>query len=105
MHLSKTVVETRLGDETRVGVWHHQIRWHAIRVSRGAYVGLTVTNATLWAGAPGGSPSAWAPPIPLRDLWGFAVWVVGSTVHRRGKLLPHEAIDLRDVNQSRVLIH
>ncbi len=120
VHLSKTVVETRLGEETWSGIWHHQLRWHrTIRVSRGAYVGLPVTNATLWAlvamcagvwwlAAPlmaarmsmavvAGwrvlrSPLAirMVPLVPLRDLWGFAVWVVGlggSTVRWRGRIL------------------
>ena len=120
VHLSKTVVETRLGEETWAGIWHHQVRWHrTIRVSRGAYVGLPVTNATLWALIALCSGAWWlaaplmaarismalvagwrvlrsplavrlAPLIPLRDLWGFAVWVVGlvgSSVRWRGKLL------------------
>ncbi len=120
VHLSKTVVETRLGEETWSGIWHHQVRWHrTIRVSRGAYVGLPITNASLWAliaicsgawflAAPlmaarmsmaivAGwrvlrSPLAirMAPLVPLRDLWGFAVWIAGLTgwtVRWRGKVL------------------
>ena len=120
VHLSKTVVETRLGEETWSGIWHHQVRWHrTIRVSRGAYVGLPVTNATLWALIAFCAGAWWiaapvmaarmsmalvagwrvlesplalrlAPLIPLRDLWGFAVWcagLTGSTVRWRGRLL------------------
>ncbi len=120
VHLSKTVVETRLGEVTWSGIWHHQVRWHrTIRVSRGAYVGLPVTNASLWAlvaiCAGAGMLAAplmaarmsmavvvgWrvlrsplairmAPLVPIRDLWGLAVWVVGltgSTVRWRGKVL------------------
>ena len=120
VHLSKTVVETRLGEVTWGGIWHHQVRWHrTIRVSRGAYAGLPVTNASLWALAAICAGAWWlaapllaarmsmaivagwrvlrsplalrmAPLIPLRDLWGFAVWVAGvrgSAVWWRGKLL------------------
>lgn len=120
VHLSKTVVETRLGEESWSGIWHHQVRWHrTIRVSRGAYAGLPVTHASTWAlvfaccgyfGLAMGllavrmsmafasgwlvlrSPLAWrlAPLIPLRDLWGTAVWLAGltgSTVRWRGRLL------------------
>ncbi len=120
VHLSKTVVETRLGEDTWSGIWHHQVRWHrTIRVSRGAYVGLPVTNASFWAlvavcagawwlAAPllgariaMGIVAGWrvlrsplalsmAPLIPLRDLWGFAVWIAGltgATVRWRGRVL------------------
>jgi ceramide glucosyltransferase len=120
VHLSKTVVETRLGEETWSGIWHHQVRWHrTIRVSRGAYVGLPVTNASLWSLAALLAGAWWlaaplmaarmsmavvagwrvlrsplalrmAPLVPLRDLWGFAVWLAGltgSTVRWRGKYL------------------
>jgi ceramide glucosyltransferase len=109
VHLSKTVVETRLGEETWSGIWHHQLRWHrTIRVSRGAYVGLPVTNASLWALIALGAGAWWlaapliaarismavvagwrvlgsplairmAPLVPFRDLWGFAVWAAGLT--------------------------
>ncbi|MEZ5355481.1 MAG: glycosyltransferase [Bryobacteraceae bacterium] len=109
VHLSKTVVETTLGDgATWSGVWNHQLRWaRTIRVSRGAYAGLPVTFATLWALAALATPglallggltlaarfavaiaAGWgilgsrlvlfyAPFIPLRDLWGVAIWAAG----------------------------
>jgi ceramide glucosyltransferase len=109
VHLSKTVVETRLGEETWSGIWHHQLRWHrTIRVSRGAYVGLPVTNASpvgldrsgRWRLVAGGAADRrpnidgrcrrlarprvalairMAPLVPFRDLWGFAVWAAGLT--------------------------
>ena len=48
--LSDVVVETHLGGGWRQ-VWAHQVRWaRTIRVSRfGGYLGLPITNATLWA--------------------------------------------------------
>ncbi len=91
-----------------------------IRVSRpSGYYGYAVTHATLWAAIAFASGSIWAgamalglriiagvcigrgilqdrnalllfPLIPLRDLFGFAVWVAGlfgSTVVWRGQLL------------------
>lgn len=107
VHLSKTVVETRLGEETWSGIWHHQLRWcRTIRVSRGAYVGLPVTFASLWALVALAAGLWWlaaplfaarismaltagwralrsplvlrmTPLIPARDLWGAAVWAAG----------------------------
>ncbi len=105
--LSDVVVETHLGGGWRQ-VWQHQVRWaRTIRVSRfGGYLGLPVTNATLWAvvAAGRGRPdlgigllvirlvmafaSGWGVLrsrdvlylwwlIPARDLFGFAVWLVG----------------------------
>ncbi|MEZ5404434.1 MAG: bacteriohopanetetrol glucosamine biosynthesis glycosyltransferase HpnI [Bryobacteraceae bacterium] len=82
VHLSRTVVETTLGDATWEGVWRHQVRWaRTIRVSRGAYVGLPVTFATVWAlaawlGAPGLRDLA-AGLIALRMAVAFAAgWIV-----------------------------
>jgi ceramide glucosyltransferase len=48
--LSGVIVETHLGGDWR-HVWEHQVRWaRTIRVSRfGGYLGLPLTNATLWA--------------------------------------------------------
>jgi ceramide glucosyltransferase len=114
VHLSKTVVETSLGGPDWSGAWSHQVRWaRTIRVSRGAYAGLPVTFATLWAlaaaiAAPQLRPLAalllaarfaaallagwtvlrsrvvllYAPLIPLRDLWGVAVWAAGLAGNR-----------------------
>ena len=109
VHLSTVVVETSLQGESWRGVWRHQIRWHrTIRVSRGAYVGLPVTMATLWALAAACAGlwqiaagllavrmtmaifAGWVvlrSPlvarywwlIPFRDLWGAAVWAAGLT--------------------------
>ncbi len=120
VHLSTVVVETNLRGDSWKGVWDHQVRWHrTIRVSRGAYVGLPVTMATVWALAAacaglwwtaagllairmtmalcagGGvlrSPlvARWWWLVPLRDLWGAAVWGVGlfgSTVQWRDQEL------------------
>jgi ceramide glucosyltransferase len=104
--LSDAVVETNLGAGTWSDVWKHQTRWsRTIRVSRPAgYFGYLVTQATFWcivaacAGAwrlalaglivrliaAGCSLSAlgerWAGKIalvPLRDLFGLAVWFAG----------------------------
>jgi len=105
--LSDVVVETHLGGGWRQ-VWQHQVRWaRTIRVSRfGGYLGLPITNATLWAvvALAGGRPdlgialfvirlmmalaSGWGVLrsrdvlrlwwlVPARDLFGFAVWIVG----------------------------
>jgi ceramide glucosyltransferase len=117
-HLSTTVVETHLQAPTWRAVWHHQVRWHrTIRVSRGGYIGLPLTNASLWgiAALLTGAPVAgtallimriiaaltagigvlrcpltvrWFWLIPLRDLFGVAVWLgglFGSTVQWRGE--------------------
>jgi ceramide glucosyltransferase len=118
--LSDVVVDTHLGGGWRQ-VWRHQVRWaRTIRVSRfGGYLGLPVTNATLWAlvAMAGGRwdlgiallairlamafASGWgvlrSPEvlylwwmIPARDLFGFAVWLVGlfgDSVEWRGQRL------------------
>lgn len=118
--LSRMAVETHLGSGTWKSVWQHQVRWaRTIRLSRGAYFGLPITNASLWALVALGF--GWWPvalalftlriavglvagvailqdPItlsywwlmPLRDLWGFAIWVAGAfgtTVLWRGQRL------------------
>jgi ceramide glucosyltransferase len=106
--LTRMAVETHLGCGTWKSVWDHQVRWaRTIRASRGAYLGLPVTNAALWAlllAATGHAAFAGAlltarmavaftsailvlgdplfrkfwPLIPLRDLWGFGVWLAGA---------------------------
>jgi ceramide glucosyltransferase len=121
--LSDSVVETHLGAGTWKDVWKHQIRWsRTIRVSRPAgYFGYLVTQGTCWcivaaaygywktaiAGLVVRLASAAAGMIalhdvrpaglllvPLRDLFGLAVWaagMVGGEVEWRGirfKLLP-----------------
>ncbi|MEN6532235.1 MAG: bacteriohopanetetrol glucosamine biosynthesis glycosyltransferase HpnI [Bryobacteraceae bacterium] len=108
--LSDVVVETHLSGRSWKEVWRHQLRWaRTIRVSRGGfwgYLGLPVTQASLWAlvaallglweavsfllalrlavGIATGAGVLrsrdvlyyfWL--IPLRDLWGFAVWLNG----------------------------
>jgi len=104
--LADPVVETSLGAGSWKDVWKHQVRWsRTIRVSRPAgYAGYLVTQATLWcivAAACGYWQIALAGSIvrlaaaaaamralgvtnlfglaavPLRDLFGFAVWVGG----------------------------
>ncbi len=108
IEFAPAVVETNLGAGTWAEVWRHQVRWsRTIRVSRPAgYFGYAVTHATVWAiiAAAAGhwnvaaaalalrmlagalaaiaiqdrntSGSLWL--IPLRDLFGFAVWVAGA---------------------------
>ena len=112
VHLAKAVVETALQAANWADIWHHQVRWHrTIRVSRGAYAGLPATHASLWAlvamlaglwwAAAAllaarlltavlagwgvlGSPLVlrWLLLVPLRDLFGVAVWLAGLTGHR-----------------------
>ncbi len=105
--LSDVVVETHLGGGWRQ-VWAHQVRWaRTIRVSRfGGYLGLPITNATLWAVVCAvfgrydlavallglrlamAFAAGWRVLrsrdvlflwwlAPARDLFGFAVWVAG----------------------------
>lgn len=105
--LADVIVETRLGGRWR-DVWQHQLRWaRTIRVSRFAgYLGLPLTNATLWAAMAAAFgrfeialallaarwlmaiESGWFLmrsrdvlrlwwAIPLRDCFAFAVWVGG----------------------------
>jgi ceramide glucosyltransferase len=113
--MSDSIVETNMGAGTWGDVWKHQVRWsRTIRVSRPAgYFGYLVTQATFWCliAAVAGHPlaalaglcvrmlaagaamrtlnfrSAIALAIPLRDLFGFAVWAAGmfgNTVEWRG---------------------
>ena len=118
--LSDVVVETHLGGGWRQ-VWAHQVRWaRTIRVSRfGGYLGLPVTNATLWAVVCAlfgrfdlaaallglrlvmAFAAGWRVLrsrdvlflwwlVPVRDLFGFAVWVAGlfgNSVMWRGQRL------------------
>lgn len=108
VHLSRMPVETHLGNGSWRDVWHHQVRWaRTIRVSRGSgYVGLPVTNATIWAlFAAMSGHEGWALALlglrymtgfvcgvailrdpltarlgwmmPLRDLFGWAIWSAG----------------------------
>jgi len=113
-----SVVVTNLGAGSWRDVWKHQVRWsRTIRVSRPAgYLGYLVTQATFWcvvAALTGhwriavaseavrllaAAASMWAAGggglyrlalVPLRDLFGFAVWcagLFGSTVEWRGLL-------------------
>jgi ceramide glucosyltransferase len=108
VYLSEVSVETHLGAASWRDVWNHQLRWaRTIRVSRaGGYVGLPITNATLWAMV--AAVYGWYPIamgllalrftsgllagagvlrdavtaricwlIPLRDAFGLAVWAAG----------------------------
>jgi ceramide glucosyltransferase len=121
--MADTVVETNLGSGSWTDVWKHQVRWsRTIRISRAAgYFGYAVTQATFWCalsalvGHPlvalaglavrliaaasamrvlkfGDITSLIA--VPLRDLFGFAVWcagLFGNEVEWRGtrfRLLP-----------------
>ena len=120
IEFAPVVVETDLGAESWAQTWRHQVRWaRTIRTSRpGGYFGYAVTHATIWAvvacaagqwqagvAALGlrivaGVMSAavlkdrrvswdlWL--IPLRDVFGFAVWLAGafgSTVYWRDRRL------------------
>ena len=120
IEFAPVVVETDLGSATWAQTWRHQVRWsRTIRASRpGGYFGYAVTHATIWALAAfavgewqagaaalglrvaAGAMSAavlkdrraardlWL--IPLRDLFGFAVWLAGafgSKVHWRDREL------------------
>lgn len=114
--LSGSVVETNLGAGSWADVWKHQVRWsRTIRVSRPTgYLGYLVTQVTFWsivaaacgywriaivaatirliaavAGmrALGYMRVAQIPLVPLRDLFGLAVWaagMVGREVEWRG---------------------
>ncbi len=105
--LSEVVVETALEGHSWRAVWRHQVRWaRTIRRSQPAgYVGTVITQATLWSlvAATAGYPvAAWAalglrlaaglavtivlrdfpalsiaPLMPLRDLFGSAIWAAG----------------------------
>ena len=121
--LSDSVVDTNLGAGSWKDVWKHQVRWsRTIRVSRpGGYFGYLVTQATFWCliaaglghwrialaglivrlfaaaagmAALGFGNLAGVTTVPLRDLFGFAVWaagIAGRQVEWRGirfRLLP-----------------
>jgi ceramide glucosyltransferase len=113
-----TVVETSLGFGTWSDVWKHQVRWsRTIRVSRtGGYIGSLVTQNAFWC-IVAALAGEWQIAIacygvrfaaalvsvgyvlnarvmwwwmPVRDLWGFAVWcagLMGNTVEWRGTTL------------------
>jgi ceramide glucosyltransferase len=120
IEFAPVVVETDLGSASWTQTWRHQVRWsRTIRASRpGGYFGYAVTHGTIWALAAfaagewqagvaalglrvaAGAMSAavvkdrraardlWL--TPLRDVFGFAVWVAGafgSTVHWRDREL------------------
>lgn len=120
IEFAPVVVSTSLGGESWEQTWRHQVRWaRTIRVSRpGGYFGYAVTHATVWAlaaFAAGQWEAATAALIarmtaaalagrflddrnvprmlwlvPLRDLFGFAVWLAGAfgnTVWWRGRKL------------------
>lgn len=103
--LADIAVTTYLADPGWRAVWLHQLRWaRTIRFSRpGAYAGMPVTHAGLWAlanlaaGNVGAAVALWvarsvmgafagfavlghwpalmaAPLIPLWDLFAFAIW-------------------------------
>lgn len=114
--MADSVVETNLGSGTWLDVWKHQVRWsRTIRISRTAgYFGYLVTQATFWClvaacfgswriaiaglvvrlaaaaaamSALGFGSLGQLLAVPLRDLFGLAVWaagMVGDTVEWRG---------------------
>jgi len=66
--LSRQVVTTWLSGRTWGEVWRHQVRWaRTIRVSRGAYLGLPLSNASLWALVAVAAGGWWA-ALPLLGL-------------------------------------
>jgi ceramide glucosyltransferase len=115
--MADCVVETNLGAGSWQAVWKHQIRWsRTIRISRPAgYLGYLVTQAMPWciaaavcgytgvalAGlavrllaaacamrAVGVRDMGGLAFVPVRDLFGFAVWcagLTGSEVEWRGE--------------------
>jgi ceramide glucosyltransferase len=120
IEFAPAIVETNLGAGTWAETWRHQVRWsRTIRVSRpGGYFGYAVTHATVWAllAFAAGQWQAGAAALglrmaagivtaaalrdrdslgafwlmPLRDLFGFAVWLAGAfgrTVRWRGRNL------------------
>jgi ceramide glucosyltransferase len=119
--LADTIVETHLGGGFK-DVWQHQVRWaRTIRVSKfWGYLGLPVTFATFWAlVCPNwriglailavrmlmAVTAGWFRMrsadvlklfwlIPVRDLFGAAVWIAGlfgNTVIWRGRKLRLDA--------------
>jgi ceramide glucosyltransferase len=118
VNMARMPVATWLGDSTWGEVWRHQVRWaRTIRLSRGLYYGLPVTNASLWAGLALAAGWTWGAAalvvlriavgvscgvgvlrdpvtarwwwlMPLRDLWGLAVFAAGAagnTVEWQGR--------------------
>ena len=127
--LADTVVETSLGSGSLREVWKHQLRWsRTVRVSRPAgYFGYVVTQTSFWSltalavGYPAVAAAGFAvrllsaavtlakldrrklafvAAVPLRDLFGMAVWLAGLSgsevewrglhyrLHRNGTISP-----------------
>jgi ceramide glucosyltransferase len=108
VYMARIAVTTWLGGATWREVWRHQVRWaRTIRLSRGLYYGLPVTNASLWALLALAAGWMWTAAallalriavgllcgvailrdpvtarwwwlMPLRDLFGLAVWAAGA---------------------------
>jgi ceramide glucosyltransferase len=106
--MARMFVVTHLGASNWRSIWHHQVRWaRTIRLSRGLYFGLPVTNATLWAMIALAAGRRWTAAllltlrvsvalfagivilrdpivkrywwlVPPRDVFAFAVWVAGA---------------------------
>src|SRR5581483_10296555 len=124
-----TVVETDLGSGSLRNVWKHQLRWsRTVRVSRPAgYFGYVVTQLSFWSAialvagyrsvAVAGFAMrllsattflsrldrrklAFIAAVPVRDLFGMAVWLAGLfgnevewrglhyRLHRNGTISP-----------------
>lgn len=79
--LSRCVVETSLPGRTWGDVWRHQLRWaRTIRVSRGGgYVGMPLSNGTLWAVLLAAAGAWWA-AVPLLAMRMVAGIVTGALV-------------------------
>ena len=86
IEFAPVVVETRLGAESWLDVWRHQLRWsRTIRVSRPVgYYGYVVTHATLWAlvafAAGNGRPARWRSGC---GCWRGSSWRAGVLGDRR----------------------
>jgi ceramide glucosyltransferase len=108
VRMARMPVSTWMGDSTWGDVWRHQVRWaRTIRLSRGLYYGLPVTNASLWALLALTAGWGWAAAgllalrlsvgllcgvgvlrdpvtarwwwlMPFRDLWALGVWAAGA---------------------------
>lgn len=127
--LLRLPVETHLGAGTWKSVWQHQVRWaRTIRRSSHGYLGLPITNASLWALCAmaadwwtvafgllalrmtagmvcGGAVLRDSVTlrywwlIPARDLLGFAIWVAGAV----GQTVVWRGKRLRLDNQGRIV--
>ncbi len=128
VELSSMPVSTHIGGDWS-SVWNHQVRWaRTIRLSQGGYYGLPITNATMWSALALLFGHLWLAAallairlavgltagilvlrdpltarlwwlMPLRDLFGFAVWIAGAT----GSTVLWRGLHLRLDRSGRIL--